>query len=97
MIPINIYINIFIDIELIENIDYFNIFVIDFFCKNIDLVIDLVIDFSFDSNTVGFPIFPCFACAGLSELVVRPLHGVARVQGSKTLERQKSLEKREIS
>ena len=74
LIPINISINIFIDIELIENIDYFNIFVIDFFCKNIDLVIDLVIDFSFDSNTVGFPIFPCFACAGLSELVVRTLH-----------------------
>ena len=33
LIPINISINIFIDIELIENIDYFNIFVIDFFLQ----------------------------------------------------------------
>ena len=60
------------------------------------MVFDLVIDFSFDSNTVGFPIFPCFACAGLSELVVRTLHEqlCGSSLGSKTLERQKSLETR---
>ena len=45
LIPINISINILIDIESIENIEYFNIFVIDYFFKNIDLVIDLVIEF----------------------------------------------------
>ena len=44
LIPINISINILIDIESIENIEYFNIFVIDYFFKNIDLIIDLVID-----------------------------------------------------